>query len=318
VPSEKTLFFIFNNQRGIVKANQTVLLRHKIMPMRMWNPSFAASQMAEFGLTRTNLLYYGAATCNSMEPAPSVSDIQSQVAMYPPGLSLDIYPADEVGGCTAIYPTLKEWARNAHAAGVKILTTMAPDPALFDDGAGTGAPAVDIWAMLPRMWPASLAGVPGEFWSYNDLGGDSYSPKWQIDFLPINYRIHAGFLNQMVGATGLLYWSVETWPSEATAWDNVLLGPISDAYWPGEGILIYPGSKVGTTEPAPSMRLKYLRDGIQDYEYVALLKQKNELSFIDSVIRPIAADWRNWTKDQRVLEAVRLEAGEHLHRLANR
>jgi hypothetical protein len=98
----------------------------------------------------------------------------------------------------------------------------------------------------------------------------------------------------------------------------VLLGPISGAHWPGEGILVYPGSKVGTSEPAPSMRLKYLRDGIQDYEYVALLKQKNQLSFIDSVIRPIAADWRNWTKDQSVLEAVRLEAGEHLHYLSNR
>jgi hypothetical protein len=316
VPSEKTLFFIFFNHRGWVEPYQTVLLRHKIMPMRMWHPSFAPSQIAEFGLSRTDLQYYGGATCDSMEPAPSVSDIQSQVAMYPPGLSLDIYPADEVGGCTAIYPTLKEWARNAHAAGVKIVTTMAPDPALFDDGGGTGSPAVDTWAMLPRMWPSSLAGIPGEFWSYNNLGGDHYSPKWQIDFLPINFRIQAGFLNQMVGATGLLYWAVDYWPDEATAWDNVLVGPGWGSYWPGEGILIYPGAKVGTAEPAPSMRLKYLRDGIQDYEYVELLRRNNQLSFIDSVIRPIAADWHNWTKDQSLLEAVRLEAGEQLHRLS--
>jgi len=317
VPSEKTLFFIFNNAHGVVKANQTALLRHKIMPMRMWNPSFAPSQIADFGLSRTDLLYYGAATCHSIEPAPSVSDIQSQVAMYPPGLSLDIYPADEVSGCTAIYPALKEWARNAHAAGVKIVITMQPDPALYDDGSGTGAPAVDHWVLLPRQWPASLAGVPGEVWSYNNLGGDHYSPKWQIDFLPINYRIQAGFLNQMLGATGLLYWSVDAWPSEATAWDNVLLGPISGAYWPGEGILIYPGSRVGTAEPAPSMRLKYLRDGIQDYEYVALLKQRNGLSFINAVIRPIARDWHTWTQDQNLLESVRLEAGRELHRLSS-
>lgn len=316
VPSEETLFFIFDNRRGVVKANQTVLLRHKIMPMRMWNPSFAASQIADFGLSRTDLAYYGAATCDSIAPAPSVSAIQSQVAQYPPGLSLDIYPADEVSGCTAIYPALKQWAQNAHAAGVKIVITMQPDPALYDDGSGTGAAAVDYWALLPRQWPSSREGIPGEFWSYNNLGGDHYSPKWQIDFLPINYRIQAGFLNQMVGATGLLYWAVEVWPSEATAWDDVLVGPISGAYWPGEGILIYPGSRVGTTEPAPSMRLKYLRDGIQDYEYVELLKQKNQMSFINSVIRPIATDWRNWTQDQRVLEDVRLQSGKKLHRLS--
>jgi len=314
-PSEKTLFFIFDNRRGVVQANQTVLLRHKIMPMRMWNPSFAVPQMAEYGLARTDLAFYGAATCDSMAPAPSVSEIQSQAAMYPPQLSLDIYPADEVSGCTAIYPTIKEWARNAHAAGVRIVITMEPDPALYDDGSGTGAPAVDSWAVLPRHWPADRTGIPGELWSYTALAGDSYSPKWQIDYLPINYRIHSGFLNQMVGATGLLYWAVEHWPDEATAWDNVLLGPISGSYWPGEGILVYPGSRVGTQEPAPSMRLKYLRDGIQDYEYVQLLKRFNQTSFINSVIRPIAADWQNWTKDASVLESVRLQAGEQINRI---
>jgi len=316
VPSEKTLFFIFNNQRGAVKANQEVLMRHKIMPARIWMPSFAASEIANFGLNRTGLPYYGAATCSSMARAPSVSDIQSQVAQYPPGVFLDIFPADEIGGCTAIYPTIKQWAQNAHAAGVNIIITMAPDPALYDDGSGIGKPAVDYWVMLPRMWPLSLAGIPGKVWSYNDLEGDNYSPKWLIDFLPINYRIQAGFLNQMQGATGLLYWAVDYWPNEATAWDDVLVGPVSGAYWPGEGILLYPGARVGTTATAPSMRLKYLRDGIQDYEYVELLKSKNQVSFINSVIRPIAADWHNWTQDQSVLEAARLRSGRQLDSLS--
>ena len=316
VPSEKTLFFIFNSTRGAVKANQDALLRNKIMPMRIWTPSFATSEITTFGLNRTDLQYYGAATCSSMNPAPPVSDIQSQVMAYPAGLPLDIYPADEVGGCTAIYPTLKQWAQNAHAAGVKIVTTMKPDPALYDDGGGTGKPAVDYWAMLPRMWPTSLAGIPGTFWSYNDLEGDGYSPKWQIDFLPINYRIQAGFLNQTQGATGLLYWAVDYWPNESTAWDNVLSGPVSGAYWPGEGILLYPGAKVGTAEPAPSMRLKYLRDGIQDYEYVQLLKNAGQTSFINSVIQPIASDWHNWTQDQNALEAARLQLGQRLDVLA--
>jgi hypothetical protein len=316
VPSEKTLFFVFDNNRGVIQANQTVLLRHKIMPMRIWNPTFAPSHIADFGLNRTSLAYYGAATCHSINPAPSVADIEWQMAHYPAGLEFDIYPADEVSGCTEIYPTLKEWAQNAHAAGAKIVVTMEPDPALYDDGSGTGAPAVDFWAMLPRMWPSNREGIPGELWSYNNLGSDGYSPKWQIDFLPINYRIQAGFLNQMVGATGLLYWAVDHWPNEETAWDNVLVGPGYGAYWPGEGILIYPGGRVGTHEPAPSMRLKYLRDGIQDFEYVALLKQKNQMDFINSVIKPIAADWRNWTRDHGALEAVRRQAGEQLDRLS--
>src|SRR5207302_6887619 len=112
------------------------------------------------------------------------------------------------------------------------------------------------------------------------------------------------------------YWAVDYWPNEATAWDDVLVGPVSGAYWPGEGILLYPGARVGTTATAPSMRLKYLRDGIQDYEYVELLKSKNQVSFINSVIRPIAADWHNWTQDQSVLEAARLRSGRQLDSLS--
>jgi hypothetical protein len=64
------------------------------------------------------------------------------------------------------------------------------------------------------------------------------------------------------------------------------------------------------------MRLKYLRDGIQDYEYVELLKKWNQVSFIDSVVRPIAADWHNWTQDQSVLEAARLQSGRQLDSLS--
>ena len=318
VPSEKTLFFIFDNTRGAVKANQEVLLRHKVMPMRIWTPSFATSEIANFGLNRTDLLYYGDATCNSMEPAPPVTDIKAQLAQYPAGLPLDIYPADEVSGCTGIYPTIKQWSQNAHAAGVKIVITMQPDPALYDDGSGTGKPAVDDWVMLPRMWPSSLTGIPGAFWSYNDLEGDSYSPKWQIDFLPINYRIQAGLLNQTMGATGLLYWAVDYWPNESTAWDNVLVGPISGAYWPGEGILLYPGAQVGTAASAPSMRLKYIRDGIQDYEYVQLIKNAGQASFADSVIQPVAPDWHNWSQNHNALEAARVQLGQRIDSLSPR
>jgi len=109
---------------------------------------------------------------------------------------------------------------------------------------------------------------------------------------------------------------VDYWPNESTAWDNVLSGPVAGAYWPGEGILLYPGAKVGTAEPAPSMRLKYLRDGIQDYEYVQLLKNAGQTSFINSVIQPIASDWHNWTQDQNALEAARLQLGQRLDVLA--
>ena len=43
-------------------------------------------------------------------------------------------------------------------------------------------------------------------WSYNTLVQDPYSPKWEIDFDPINFRIQPGFISQSLGPTGMLYW----------------------------------------------------------------------------------------------------------------
>ena len=41
----------------------------------------------------------------------------------------------------------------------------------------------------------------------------------------------------------------------------------------GEGNLLYPGRAVGYDGIAPSLRLKALRDGIEDYEYLAILQR---------------------------------------------
>ena len=102
-------------------------------------------------------------------------------------------------------------------------------PQLYDDGLGTGRSAVDIWTMLPLAYndaqsfsrPRNVTYVlqkGDKAWSYNDLVQDSYSPKWELDFLPINYRIQAGFISQSLGLTGLLYWSVDDW--SANPWEN--------------------------------------------------------------------------------------------------
>jgi hypothetical protein len=157
---------------------------------------------------------------------------------------------------------------------------------LFDDGLGTGRSAVDVWTMLPLNFDLAeqdktdgLSNVAyvlqkdDKVWSYNAEVQDGYSAKWKLDFLPFNYRIQPGFLSQSLGITGLNYYSVTNWISPSTAWINPQGGSDLDAY-PGEGILVYPGAPAGLKGVAPSMRLKYIRDGVQDYEYVQQLKSR--------------------------------------------
>jgi Domain of unknown function (DUF4091) len=308
-PSEKSLFLIWTSWS---MAYQQSLLRNNIAP---WETSVsqASSEVTSYGLNHAGLdgTYYIGIQCNgSYTTIPTQAQIAALAATYPAGLPLDFYVADENTGCTASYPPIQQVATNAHANGVKILDTIAPVSALYG--------YVDYWTMLPKEWPSSLSGIPGSFWSYAscDLSNGN-SPGWMIDYPPINERIQAGFLNQTLGATGLLYWRVDNWTSGDAigSWSSLPTSGCGVSR-PGDGLMIYPPTPIGSTEPAPGIRLKALRDGIQDYEYVQVLKNLGQGVFANSVIQPIATGWDNWTHDQNALEAARLQLGQKLSQLS--
>ena len=69
------------------------------------------------------------------------------------------------------------------------------------------------------------------------------------------------------------YWKVDRWNPDP--WDDVNnTGAFAPGHnYPGEGMLVYPGPDAGLVGAAPSMRLKWLRDGVDDYDYVQLLRR---------------------------------------------
>jgi hypothetical protein len=85
---------------------------------------------------------------------------------------------------------------------------------------------------------------------------------------------------------------------------------------PGDGIFVYPPGPIASTESAPGIRLKAIRDGIQDYEYAQILKNLGQGAFTNSIIVPIATSWSNWNHDPNALEAARLQLGQQLHQLS--
>ena len=317
-PSLKSAFLFWNASS---LASDEELLRNKIAPLHT-DVSIQSNLMTNYGLSTVGLSYWSGAdvsTC-SMSAAPSVAELKSAAAAQQPGLTPLIYSADEITFCPSLDAPLKQWARNMHQAGINNLVTMAPDPLLFDDGSGTGRSAVDIWTMLPVSWEGSAANVSraiakgDSVWSYNALVQDAYSPKWLIDFAPINFRIQPGFISNSLGLTGLLYWKVDGWSSDP--WNEVNnTGTFSPGNYPGEGMLVYPGDQVGIQGVAPSMRLKWLRDGVEDYEYLQLLRKAGQESFAQAKSAAVGADWSSWTKDVNLLLSVREEMGEQLNRI---
>jgi hypothetical protein len=294
------------------------LLRNKLAPLSV--PTGNQSTLINsFGLGETNLGYWSGADIGNctMSAAPSTSQLMATAASQKPGLYLYNYTADEIGNCTNLLQTIQQWGYNLHQAGIDNLITMKPIPQLYDDGSGSGRSAVDIWTLLPVMYDAAVSNVQyvlakgDKAWSYNALVQDAYSPKWEIDFSPVNFRIQPGFISQSLGLSGLLYWRVDYWSSDP--WNQVNnAGYFSSDNYPGEGMLVYPGSTVGIQGVAPSMRLKWLRDGVEDYEYVELLKQQGYGVWALQVAADVGPDWANWAHDPTALESARIQLGQQL------
>jgi hypothetical protein len=314
LPLGPSLKSSFNGGGKTVRGVNQELLRNKIMPDTV-DPDREKRFIDRYGLNSADLGFFSGVSyenCNASAP-PSVPAIESAKAGQQPDLYLYDDSADPESSCTgpAFYSAMIGWAQNLHRAGIDNLATQEPVPQLYDDGLGSGRSAIDIWTMLPLAYNDAQSFSPprvmhvlqkgDKAWSYNDLVQDSYSPKWELDFLPINYRIQAGFISQSLGLTGLLYWSVDDW--SPNPWTDPQ-GKQNPAY-PGEGVLVYPGGPAGLEGVAPSMRLKYIRDGVEDYEYVQLLKNCGQEAFALDEARKVGRDWSNWTRDASLLESVR-------------
>jgi hypothetical protein len=317
-PSLKSSFLLWS---ATDPASVQELLRHKLSPAKTL-PSDERGLIDGFGLTSGDLGFWSGADIShcSMQPAPPVDLLRQAVATHAPDLFLYNYTADEIDRCPALSAQLKQWARNLHQAGVSNLVTMAPRADLLDDGSGTGRSVVDIWALLPVLYDRNVTAILAaqqkgdDVWSYNSLVQDSYSPKWLIDFSPINLRIQPGFINQSLGLKGLLYWRVDLW--SADPWNEANSSQFPQ--YPGEGLLVYPGKMVGIEGVAPSMRLKWLRDGVEDYEYIELLKEAGAGAWALQVAAEVGGSWGLWTRDPQQLETARRRLGMELSRADRR
>jgi hypothetical protein len=310
--------FLFWTMRTL--EAQKELLRHRIHPLEV-PPEYQKILIDDYGLKSTSLGFWSGAdhkTC-TLSPAPSVDSIRTEMARHQPELQLYNFTADEIDDCVGVHSSVREWGRNLHLAGaVQNLVVTVPNPALFDDGTGSGRSAVDIWVVLPRHYDEYIslvrqAQAKGDaIWSYNALVQDDYSPKWLIDYSPINFRIMSGFINQRLGLEGMLYWRIDRWQSDP--WNEINnAGRFGSHNYPGEGMLVYPGEPVGLPgSVVASMRLKWLRDGVDDFDYVELLKLRGQEEWALAVVGAIAPDWANWTRDIGALETTRTALAQRL------
>jgi len=247
-------------------------------------------------------------TCAAVTAAPTSGAVATKKALYAPlptGTTLYSYTFDEPGACAdnaGLQATAADYYAALDANDVKMLVTMAP----HDDWDYANM----IPVVLPKLYVAedvaTWVAAGRTIWSYNCLNQDKYSPKWLLDMSPPNYR-DFGFLNQAMDFSGILYWACDDW--DADPWNDVEL-----AKWgttkPGEGMLVYPatgspdGDLAGTV--LPSMRLKYLRDASQDYDYVELCEDEGLSAEAAAIVATVGSSftWGEWTTDGDVVIAA--------------
>ena len=227
-----------------------------------------------------------------------------------------VYVLDEPNDADA-YEQVRQRAKLIHEAqpGIKVLCTEQPTPSKPEWGTLVGS--VDIWVPL---WPlfeeksgAERLAAGEELWSYTALcqgakGKDT--PFWQLDFPLLNYRVPA-WTSWRYGMTGLLYWTTVFWEKPEEIWTNPLT--YRDAY-NMEGALFYPGAGAGIDGPVSSMRLKAVRDGMEDYEYFRLLAEREGAEKARAKVMEIARSWTDWDADPSALLRARTEIGRRLVR----
>ncbi|HTZ00554.1 MAG TPA: glycoside hydrolase domain-containing protein, partial [Rhodocyclaceae bacterium] len=115
------------------------------------------------------------------------------------------------------------------------------------------------------------------------------------------------------GFQGLLYWSVCAWNKSIIKdpWEN--MDTLGTGFY-GDGSLVYPGRKVGVDGPVSSQRLEVFRDGLEDYDYLALADQLLGPEVTAGYVAKIARSLTDYERDPQKLEPVRGELGAALEK----
>ncbi len=245
-----------------------------------------------------------------------------------------VYACDEPpGGCTWDQFSTAAKGIRASAPNTQILLTtniaMAKEHAVLDyidiltpvldhihPRRGTNQrPSYDEWLKQPSKqlwWYQSCdqhencddKGTPGP--------KASTWPSYMVDASPVRNRIFQ-WMAYLYRIQGELYYGTEAWGDDP--WDHLFY-----AGGNGDGALYYPGTvdKIGGLQPIaiPSMRLKLIREGMEDYEYLAALVRAGRTDLATKAARSFITNAFTYKDDPAALSAARESMGTALHQLS--
>jgi len=198
---------------------------------------------------------------------------------------------------------------------VLVVEQTTPEVSAWGDLYG----AVDIW--VPYFYnfdpvnAATRQALGESIWTYTALCIWGGGLSWQTDLPLLNYRIPT-WIAWRYDMAGLLYWSMayyyedglpDPWETART-YTNHWAG--QDYYYNGGGVLVYPADKVGYEGIAPGLRLKAVRDSIEDYEYLVMLDHMGLHEEAMAIVAPLANSFTTVETDPAAYELARAQLAE--------
>ncbi len=201
---------------------------------------------------------------------------------------------------------------------------------LFDEAIPTQAEAFQKWStrlrtyfpdiqqvstarfMSKDIWPEGVTPVPvtqnlvhtPSTWAYALLVSQRPYAHWFLETPLASVRLMF-WQAHTAGLETLMYYATNRWfngSARIQATDFPLLAYRPEAYpgTHGDGLLIFPGPEV-----LPGLRLKAIRDGLQDHAFLERMAQRLGQNTVNGQILTLTKDWRYQTTDPEVLERVK-------------
>jgi hypothetical protein len=160
---------------------------------------------------------------------------------------------------------------------------------------------------MPDLWWYQSCASHG----CNTVGGEFFRgwPSYMIDVDSVANRIMP-WLTWKYDVKGELYYGMnESYSHKQDAWNHIYVYGGN-----GDGTLFYPGRPAtigGKTDiPIESIRLKLIRDGLEDYEYLVLLSKTEGHAAASHYVDGLVTNVYTYSRDAAKLYDVRRQIGE--------
>jgi hypothetical protein len=232
------------------------------------------------------------------------------------------------------YEDTRQWALLLHEAaeGIRFLSTESPVTDNPDWGTLRGhvnnfsvhGNALNDQDVKQAINEEQAKG--GEMTWYISCDQAYPQPNYFID-APALDLVMVPWITARYQMAGILYWALNYWSQTPNPWLDAVTfisGFVCSGGYilNGEGSLLYPGDytkrytgQPNVDGPVSSIRFELLREGIEDYEYLWMLKDLGDKEYADSLVHNMVIDVSTFSRNRKELYLTRKAMAKRLEEL---